>query len=281
MTEELKAPQMTLPERLQLIIDYREHLDKTVGCECDETGLGDCTVCELSEAINEICEKISEIITEHGIETPETPKKETKRHTPNTTDEEIGKQRLEESPKVILVGDVIEETPANKITIHAAMAVAEKNLKDLETILTDAGIPCVDLSSAKINDTLYSRIHGDLVVHSINPESAHPIMALARNLGVVYVTFDGKTSTDDSEPTVFFRTPNNNYHSTRPMEWVDWSTVPPGTYVMVRDTVNSTPQKRKFLFWLPGHEYPFFATNTNNYKAATGATAFRYCELMP
>ena len=60
------------------------------------------------------------------------------------------------------------------------MAIAEKNLKDLETetdsdtyskiILDGAGIPCADLSSAKINDTLYSRIHGDLVVHSINPE---------------------------------------------------------------------------------------------------------------
>ena len=277
MTETLKTPPMTSPERLQMIMDYRNHIDNTVGCECDETGLGDCVVCELSEAINEICEKISEVIAKYKINTKE---KSSKRYTPNTADEEIGKQRMEDHPGVILVGDVLEDTPSNRITTHAAMA--KKNLEALETlILDDAGIPCVDLSSAKINDTLYSRIHGGLVIHSINPESTHPIMALTRNLGGVYVTFDGKTSTDDSEPTVFFRTQKNKYHSTRPAEWTDWSTVPPGTDVFVKDSKDAKPQPRRFLFWLPGHEYPFFATNANNYKAATGATAFRYCELMP
>ena len=99
MTEELKTPQ-TLPERLQLIIDYRDIIDKTDGCCCDETGLGDCMVCELSEAINEISEKISGVIKDHNIG---IPKESPKRHVPNTTDEEIGKQRMEESPGVILV----------------------------------------------------------------------------------------------------------------------------------------------------------------------------------
>ena len=114
MTDKLKdTTAMTCPERLQMIRDYRDHLDATIGCTCDDET--DCHVCDLSEAINEICEKISEVVTQYKVK-PKT-KKEMQRHVPNTTDEKIGKQRMEDHPGVILVGDVIEETPANKITI--------------------------------------------------------------------------------------------------------------------------------------------------------------------
>lgn len=141
------------------------------------------------------------------------------------------------------------------------------------------------LSTAQINDTLYSRMYGDLVVVEILCDSILCNQASGHLKKKILVNYDGRHSSSDIEPTVFFRTIDNKYLTSRPEIW-NYKDIRTGTEIYVWDADDPGDRKYSkkaiFLFYLNENKYPFFTCGKKEFenKKVDVSAAYRYCEVV-
>lgn len=83
---------------------------------------------------------------------------------------------------------------------------------------------------AQVGDLVYSRIHGNGVITSIQPHTLECYFDLC-TAEQPYFSFDGRWYPNDVEPTLFYRDDKNKYLTERPASKVPWDKVPVDTPV--------------------------------------------------
>jgi hypothetical protein len=88
--------------------------------------------------------------------------------------------------------------------------------------------------NAQVGDKVYSRLHGEGEITKIYSTLDYPVECKF-NIGDKQYDYSGRYLRSDIEPTLFYRTDTNNFHTDRPQLRVPWKDVPIDTKILVNE----------------------------------------------